>query len=217
MGPFAGKPTRLQFRLGQWMLLNVYLAIILASVALVARMEGRGAGLLALVGVTTGVPKILRFLTLLLIRPSPRRDALAIVFNLLIFLAVAVWATLFVAFIVRNPAIVGFRATSLNSLLIWYIPSVLWLMTLVAASAIFERRCPACRRWYLIKPQSVQPVTKRRVLLFTFVWCVACGARWKHNRKAPKWADASDPAYDACFGLGAAAPIRRRLADAWKL
>ncbi len=92
-----GRERPLRFRLGQWMILNIYLALILGSVVLVARMKWGVARLLTFIGVTIGLPWLLRFITLLLIRPSPRRDTLTFVFGMLSTIAMSIWLVLFLS------------------------------------------------------------------------------------------------------------------------
>lgn len=220
MGPSVGNRPGFQFGLGQWMLLNLYLAIILASAALVMRVEGRGMFLLALISVTVGVPWILFSLTMALRRPSPRRDMLAIVFLEVYCFTIFGWMALgfgLLEYDRRNLGSLGPGWIPSRSLTFWFVLILSGLGLLSQFIVVPGRRCPRCRRWLLIRQQAEPTTTKQRVLMFEFTWCVGCGARWKHNRDCPDWVDASDPAYDEWFGLGPRVTARRRLTKAIRI
>jgi hypothetical protein len=215
MRPRLGHTSRFRYTLGQWMVLNVYLAIILAMVVLVASVEDPVDFVFALALGSFWLPLILRFVTMLLLRSGPRRDALAIVFGGLWLVTSAFWAALFAFAVLRDPVALG-PAMTRGKILCVLIPAVLLagIGVLRDFRSELKGRCPSCRRWRLVHPQSVPRATWRRVLLFEFAWCAACRSRWKRNRKAPTWSDASDPAYDEWFGLRAPVTIRHRLDDA---
>jgi hypothetical protein len=154
------------------MLLNVYLAIVLAATALVLGVEHWGRRRLTLIGVSITVPWVLRLLTMFL-RPSPARDVLAIacgwMFRISLLLSMG-W----VMSVVGKPFPFAF----------WLVSALVGLGLIVQATVFLDHQCPACRGRCLVEQQSVLRVTKRRMLLFTFAWCLSCGARWKRNRRA---------------------------------
>jgi hypothetical protein len=180
-------------------------------------MKGRPAFPFALVGATIGVPWILFFLTMFLRRPSPRRDALAIVLRELFFLTVLGWMALAIGHISRKAGSPATGWIPSRSPIFWFFSTLVGLGFLSLFIVIPDRRCPSCRRRLLIRPQTIPRVTKRWILMFEFIWCVGCGARWKYNKGIPAWTDASDPSYDEWFGLGPKVTARRRLAEAWKV
>ncbi len=215
MGLIVGKLPRLQFRLGPWMLLNIYLAIVLAAAVMLARAEGRLAFLLTFIGVTTGLPWLLHFLTMLLLRPSPRSDALAISFRELFCMAGFVWIILFMTLLyeTRPSKVAPGPINPLQSPAFWILSAWVGLGYLVRATVIFERRCPACRRWSLVAARSGQRNTKRRVLLFdsSGAWPAGRGGSGTGRRRRGRM-----PPIRRTTNTSASDPPRRS-AGAWRI
>ncbi len=202
MSSSVGRAPRFRFTLGQVMVLNIYLAATLAVVAPVMRIEGWADSLIAWFCVTSLLPMGLDLLTLALLRPSARRDGVRVTFSVLGGLSIMVWATLLAWAVYRKPTALSSGANP-RQVRLWLTltGTFFWVAWLAAAWRALRGVCPACRRSILVPPMSVRPATSRRTLIHVFAWCPACGRRWMRNRRAPAWADASDPSYDIGFGL----------------
>jgi hypothetical protein len=229
MSPSVVDPPRFRHTLGQLMVLNVFLAILLAALVYAIKMGAGDANGVAraLLVLTLGLPVALEVATMLLLGPGPRRDGLMALVKVLPVLLMTSATTLFAWSEIRNATLLGpgfknpgFRLTLIVTCLAF------WAGFIIYARSLFPRRCPSCGWRCLVLPRSGMKDTHVQCNLFEYAWCMACGARWKRRRPATKrWVDASDPAEDSFFHPGidhyrrfrmAMDQHRRILAEAWR-
>jgi hypothetical protein len=174
----------------------------LSAVAPVAQIGAPSDSLLAWLCVTALLPLTLELLTVLLFRPSARRDALRIRLRGLQGFAFVYWLTRLAAIVWWRPGLIvpGVPAREVRLALIVIVP-FLWFAAGFGVVRHFRGPCPGCRRAVVITPLSVQVETRRRTLIRRFGWCQRCGGRWVRHSGAMDWTDASDPAYDVGFGV----------------
>lgn len=175
---------------------------ILSAVAPVAQIGAPSDSLLAWLCATALLPLTLEMLTVLLLRPSARRDALRIRLLGLQGFVFLYWLTRLVAIVWWRPGLIvrGAPAREVRLALIVIVP-LLWLATGFGVVRHFRGPCPGCRRSVVIRPLSVRAETRRRTLILRFGWCPRCRGRWVRHSGAMDWTDASDPAYDIGFGV----------------
>ena len=174
----------------------------LSAAAPVAQIGAPSDSLLAWLCVTALLPLTLELLTVLLFRPSARRDALRIRLRGLQGFVFVYWLTRLAAIVWWRPGLIvpGVPPREVRLALIVTVP-FLWLLAGYGVVRHFRGPCPGCRRSVVIRPLSVQVETRRRTLILRFGWCPRCRRRWVRHSGARDWTDASDPAYDVGFGV----------------
>jgi len=208
-GPPPGR-----FTIADLLVANVFVAILLAAIAVIARARPAYSPFQTFL-VSYAVGLAWSGLATVALRPGATRDfcryalllLVALAFTAVLGLDILIVASIF-------PSVAPWRwpvAAVALVLLAW---GALLFVSFARAiiRAMMPRPCPSCARRGLILANLGS--TRSRCLLFTYEWCARCGARLKRRRIGATlggWLDASTVEDDPFF-LGTRPKLLRRLA-----
>lgn len=213
---------RLSFRIRSYLILNLYVAIVLAGVVFVAGFPRQYRTQVG-IGVAMVIPILLGFLSQATMRPGARREFALVLLVWAGFGQFLMWLSL-PFLVLRCPFLFPpdwryYSETFVSDCLIkdndkiFYVYSRLvvlsiyfvlfplsgWISILAAIRWAFPRACPACGRRRLIPAERVRSGPRSDDSYF---WCLACDSRWKrHSRHPAGWEDASAPEDDRFYNL----------------
>ena len=197
------------------MLIGIYVAVMVEVVAVAVwamtpLRDANQVGIALLL--PAGLPVLGMFLSLMLKRPGPGRDAMlnvhAVVGVIGMIAIFAAPAALVVGAVIFHPewlpmirqVAAQHKKPGLDFLMTVFAPIVFTACFAPAIAAKRPRKCPSCGWWCLIRSFQTQRDTANPLLYY---WCVACGARCKTPRpEAIPWEDASEADDNRWYDLG---------------